>query len=381
MKSILLISLAIFLHSCKPQPEPGQMGEAPPPMPVKVEHAKRLDLEITRAYSGRFAPVERAEVRARVSGFIAEIHYREGQQVEAGDLLVTLDPALFDAAVSAARARIGQAEAALSLATLNEERADRLLQSRSISQEEFDSRKAELARTKADYAFAEAMLREAELERSYTEVTAPISGKIGRREVTVGNYASGGTSTAPVLTTIVPQSPLYFEFEVDERQASALPEEIDAVEIQVTDEKSYSGELVFRDNTLSRSSATLMMRVLVTNEDGDLQPGVFGRVILPVDVRGQKLVVPETALGFEQQRRYAWVIGTEGMPEKRYLEVGELIKGERIVLSGLGVEERIAVSAVQMIRPGFPVEPVSAESISVEPTSAESIPEQEESAH
>lgn len=367
MKIIYLIptafSLAFSLFSCSPDEEKKPAKEFPP-MPVQVMTPQEKNLILTRSYTGRFIPIEQADIRARVSGFITDVLFKEGQFVKKGDVLVKIDPALYEAAQSAMNARLAQAEVALSLAQKNAVRAEKLLETNSISQQDADSRMSNLAGAKADRDLALAQLEEASLNLSYTTVKAPISGVIGKRVITTGNYISGGTSVAPVLASIIPQSPLYFEFEVDERQAQDLKlKPKHPVNIAVSDADDYSteGEVVFQNNELNSSSATLTLRALVPNQDGAMKPGAFGRVQLPISEKATHLTVPETALSFEQTRRYLWVIGEGNIPQKTYVTVGDLIGGDRIVTDGLKGDEKIAISGIQMIRPGMPVAPMPAQ--------------------
>lgn len=370
MKLLLAGCFAALLVACKSQPETQDPEEQP--FPVQVSTPQLETLALTKTYTGRFAAVSRVEVRARVSGYIESIDFTEGSYVEKGDPLFKIDPDLFEAELKAAQAGLEEAAARQSLAERNAERADDLIQKRIISREDFDSRKAEVRRAAANRKLAEARLEQARLNRSYAEITAPISGMVGRRQITEGNYIAGGSPAAPVLTTIVPYDPIYCEFEIDERQVGVFSElylqegaeKEQEVEIALSDEEAFDtkGVIVFGDNELNPSTATLRIRALVQNEGRKIAPGLFARVRVPMSREKEFLTLPETALGFEQARRFVWVVTPENTVTRRYLEVGDKVGDRRIILGGIEPSERIAVSGTQLLRPNLPVEPLPAES-------------------
>lgn len=369
MKLLQSVALCLLLTACG---EDEKKAGKPEPMPLKVASPYTEMIEQKRTFTGRFTAVERVDVRPRVSGYIESIHFTEGQKIEEGELLMRIDPRLFDAEVMRAQAQLSQVRSALELAKENFARAEKLVGKRAISQEEVDIRSAELSRASADIQVAQARLESASLNREFAEIKAPISGIAGRFEVTRGNYVTGGSANSEILTTIVPHSPIYCEFEVDERQVLQFTRmffegktdgrggESPPVEIAVSDseEFSFSGMINFSENELDPSTATLQLRAKVANENKFLTPGLFARVRIPIGDPSEELLVQESALGFDQSKRFAWVLKEDQTMERRYLEVGDLIGSMRIVKGGLTPEDQIAISQIQLIRPGAPVAPI-----------------------
>lgn len=369
MKLLQSVALCLLLTACG---EDEKKAGKPEPMPLKVASPYTEMIEQKRTFTGRFTAVERVDVRPRVSGYIESIHFTEGQKIEEGELLMRIDPRLFDAEVMRAQAQLSQVRSALELAKENFARAEKLVGKRAISQEEVDIRSAELSRASADIQVAQARLESAALNREFAEIKAPISGIAGRFEVTRGNYVTGGSANSEILTTIVPHSPIYCEFEVDERQVLQFTRmffegktdgrggESPPVEIAVSDseEFSFSGMINFSENELDPSTATLQLRAKVANENKFLTPGLFARVRIPIGDPSEELLVQESALGFDQSKRFAWVLKEDQTMERRYLEVGDLIGSMRIVKGGLTPEDQIAISQIQLIRPGAPVAPI-----------------------
>ena len=373
----LLSALTVPFSSCNK--DQGETKAGPPggggPLPLQVAHPIKEKVALQRIFTGRFVPIERVELRARVSGYLEEVGYQEGKMIEKGDLMVRIDPQIFNANVALAEARLAQTETAARLAEQNSQRADDLIEKRAISREEADVRRSELSRAKADVQAAEAQLQIAQLNRSYADISAPISGIVGEALITEGNYVTGGGPTAPVLTTIIPQSPIYCEFDVDERQVLQFTRlyfqgksdgrggEQPEVEIAVSDSDDFAfkGKLTFGDNELDRQTATLKLRATVANEDQFLTPGLFGRVRVTVGEPTEEILVKEKALGFDQSKRFAWVLQPDNGLKKTYVEIGELHGQLRVVKSGLTVDDQIAISKIQLIRPGIKVAPQTGE--------------------
>jgi RND family efflux transporter MFP subunit len=366
-----LFPLAILaLTQCKSDK---QAGGPPPAMPVQVAKPVMKTVALTETYTGRFTPVEEVDLQARVSGYLESVHFTEGQKINKGDLMFRIDPRVFDAAVSRAEAMQKQAVARQGLAQSNFDTAEKLVKQSAVSQEEFNTRESELAQAKADVLAAEANLRSAKLDREFADVHAPISGIAGRFNVTVGNFISGGGAGATLLTTIVPHDPIYCNFEVDERRvlqftrlffegkAGGRDGEQSEVEIAVSDrdEFEFKGTINFAENQLDRQTATLQIRALVKNENKFLTPGLFARVRVPIGEPVERLLVQDAALGFDQDKRFAWIMKADNTVEKRYVETGPLEGMLRIITGGLEEDELIAVSGIQMLRPGMPFAPTT----------------------
>lgn len=360
---------SLLLISCG-ESDSGQQGGPPPAFPVQVANPIQQEVALTETFTGRFIPIEEVDLRARVSGYIESVHFEEGKKVKKGDLMFTIDPRMFDAKLAAAEAGVAQAEARVKLAESNMKRTDKLVKSNAVSGEEADIRRSEFAQAKADLLAAQASADASSLDREYSEVRAPISGIAGKFEVTPGNFISGGTPGSDLLTTIVPHSPIHCVFEVDERQVLQFTRmffqgktdgrggEQPTVEIAVSDsdEFEFTGKIDFADNQLDESTATNRLRAIVENENEFLTPGLFARVRVPIGEPFEAILVRDDALGFDQSKRFAWVVQEDGTVKRKFVEVGNLEGEMRIIKEGLGTGDTIVVSGIQLLRDGMPVE-------------------------
>lgn len=370
MKYLLPLAL-LALTQCKSDKDAA--GGPPPAMPVQVAHPITRTVAITETYTGRFTPIEEVDLQARVSGYLESVHFTEGQKVEKGDLMFRIDPRVFDAALSRAEAVQKQAVARLDLAKSTLGRSERLVSQNAVSKEEVDTREAEFAQAEADLLAAEAGLRTAKLDREFADVHAPISGIAGRFNVTVGNFVTGGMAGATLLTTIVPHDPIYCNFEVDERRVLEFTRmffegksggregEQLKVEIAVSDkdEFEFQGIVDYTENQLDRQTATLQIRAKVENKNEFLTPGLFARVRVPIGEPAERLLVKDAALGFDQDKRFAWVLKEDNTVEKRYVQTGTLDGDLRIITGGLEEDGLIAISGIQLLRPQFPLSPTT----------------------
>lgn len=367
-----LILTALILAGCGRESQSG--GPPSGDFPVQVAKPIVKEITLTDVYTGRFVPVEEVELRARVSGYLESVHFEEGQKVKKGDLMFQIDPRPFDAMVAAADAGVKQAEARLQLAEANRDRVKSLSETGAISKEESDIRKSEVTQAQADLLAAKAQLTAVSLDREFADVEAPISGIADRFEVTPGNFISGGASGATMLTTIVPHDPIHCVFEVDERtileftrmyfenQAPGREGESPVVEIAVSDsdEFEFSGTIDFSENQLDPETATTQLRVLIENENEFLTPGLFARVRTTLGKPFDATLVRDSALGFDQSKRFAWVLQVDGTVKRNFVEVGRLDGEFRIIESGLDPAAMIVVSGIQLLRDGMPVAPTEA---------------------
>ena len=377
MKHLFPIAL-LALTQCKSDEQAA--GGAPPAMPVQAAHPVSKTVALTETYTGRFTPVEEVDLQARVSGYLESVHFTEGQKVEKGDLMFRIDPRVFDAALSRAEAIQKQAVARLGLAKSNFATSEKLVKQSAVSKEEFNTRESELAQAEADVLAAEANLRSARLDREFADIHAPISGIAGRFNVTVGNFISGGSANSTLLTTIVPHNPIHCTFEVDERrvlqftrlffegQTGGRKGKQSEVEIAVSDrdEFEFKGVINFAENQLDRNTATLQIRAKVENKDEFLTPGLFARVRVPIGEPEERLLVRDAALGFDQDKRFAWVIRDGNIIERTYVGTGSLEGGMRVVTGGVTADDLIAVSGIQLLRPGAQVSPTTVPMIPAE---------------
>ncbi len=350
-------------------------AQAPQP---RVTVAKPVAKRITQwdEFSGRFEAVESVDVRPRVSGFIDKIHFKDGQLVEAGDLLFTIDKRPFDIAVESAKAEIQRREAEVKLQISEVERARPLLTSRTLTQRDFEQREANLAIARAQLSSAQAMLREAQLDLEWADVRAPISGRMSDRRVDVGTLVTGGQAGATVLTTTVSIDPIYFVFEGSEAdylhyvrlaRSGARPssrEFENPVRIKLVDETEWTrtGKMDFVDNRLNSRSGTIRARAIVDNKDGFLAPGVFGRLQL-FGGEFDALLVPDKAIVSDQTRKILFVVNKENEIVPKPVELGHLETGLRVVKSGVGPDDNVVINGIAnpAVRPGAKVVPEAGE--------------------
>jgi RND family efflux transporter MFP subunit len=322
-------------------------------------------------FTGRTVANKTIEIRARVTGYIDKINFidSEGRDVESGSVLFEVDPRLYQAEVARAQANLMQAQTRLKRVELDYDRALKTVASRTITQEQFDQVAGDRAEAKAQVEIMKANLDLAKLNLSYTQVTAPISGRVSRRQLDQGNLVRADET---VLATIVSMDPMYAYFELDERTLLRLrraAEEEGAIsthneksvpiKMALADEDGYPHEGVvnYFDNQLDAGTGTLQARAVFDNRNRMLAPGMFVRVRLPIGRPYQALLVPEEALGTDQGQKFVYVVDEQNKAQYRRIEVGKLEHGERVVLSGLSTSDRVIVSGLQRVRPGAPVSP------------------------
>lgn len=327
-------------------------------------------------YSGRFEAVATVEIRARVSGFIEKLHFKDGQTVKAGDPLFTIDKRPYEIAVDAAEADVARNKAQVDLAELQVARGASLIASRTITEQENDSRKSGLAVAKAQLKSAESALRNAQLNLEWTDVTAPIDGRISDRKVDQGNLIQGGQTGATLLATIVSQNPIRFVFEISEADhirytrlflsgaraqsgSSDLP-----VRIRLADETDWTrtGKIDFVDNTLSLRSGTIRTRAVVDNKDLLLTPGIFARIQLYAGDY-DALLIPDSAIISDQARKIVFAVGPGDVVQAKPVTLGPLVDGLRVVRSGLTATDKVVLDGLAnpMVRPGAKIVPQKAE--------------------
>ncbi|HMM76066.1 MAG TPA: efflux RND transporter periplasmic adaptor subunit [Gammaproteobacteria bacterium] len=352
-------------------------GAPPAPPPPTVTVAQPLLKRITEwdEYTGRFVAKQRVEVRARVSGFLDSVHFAEGQLVDAGQLLFVIDQRPFAAQVERARADLARAETQLKLAQLEFERGQRLEKSRAMSRETLEERRAERDSAQAQVAAAQAVLRAAELDLGFTEVRAPMAGRVSDIRIDVGNVISGGTADSTLLTTIVSLDPIELEIEASEsefmrytrldsegRRTSSRNVQ-NPVEARLIDEEGWPhrGRMTFVDNELDPVTGTMLGRATFPNPDHVLLPGMFARARLYGEGEHEAILIPDAAIVADQATKLVMVVKPDKLVEARPVVLGGLYEGLRIVRSGLAAGDRIIVNGVQRARPGQPVTPMTAD--------------------
>lgn len=362
--------LALALAAC----DGGAPRAAPAAPPPQVTVARPVAKTVTEQdeYVGRFVAVDAVEVRARVSGYLSAIHFTDGQFVKQGDLLFTIDRRPFQVALDQARANLAQAKANLAFAAVDLARGRDLVGRNVISQQTFDQRTQAKSVAEANVAAQEAAVKQAALDLEFTELRAPVSGRIGDRRVSVGNLVTGGTTgTTTLLATIQSVDPIRFEFTADEgsylryrRTTESTPDRVNnagkvPVMLKLLDEQIFShpGNMDFVDNAIDTGSGTIRARAVFPNPDGTLTPGMFGRIQVATGPPAEALLVPDAAIGTEQVRKFVLVVDDQSVAQAKYVTLGPVIDGLRVVAAGLQADDRVVVSGLMRARPGAKVTP------------------------
>jgi membrane fusion protein, multidrug efflux system len=367
----LALIAGLLLISCAAGAQGG-----PPAMPVSVSAPIAKRVTQWDEYSGRFEAVATVEIRARVSGFIEKLHFKDGQFVNDGDQLFTIDKRPYEIAVESAQADVARNKAQVELAELQVVRGAALVASRNIPEAENDTRKSNLAVAKAQLKSAEAALRNAQLNLEWTDVTAPLSGRISDRKVDPGNLIQGGQTGATLLATIVSQNPIRFIFDVSESDqlryqrlsmSGARPQADSStipVRIRLSDETDWTrtGKVDFVDNSMSLRSGTIRTRAIVDNKDHLLTPGVFGRIQL-YGGEYDALLIPDSAIVSDQARKIVFVVGNDNVVQARPVTLGQLVDGLRVVRKGLKADDKVVLDGLAnpMVRPGAKIVPQKGE--------------------
>jgi len=365
--------LAVLVSGC------GQKNEfvPPPPPKVTVAHPVVRDVTTYNNFTGKTDSVASVEIRARVQGWLEKIHFADGAVVRKGDLLFTIDPREYEAAVQQAEADLLNAKTALAFAENDLARREKAFAENAISELDLLRSRADRDRALATVAGAEARLEKAKINLSYCEIRSPITGKTSRHRVDIGNLVGAGEPT--LLTTVVQIKPIYAYFNVSERDvarylqiSSSAPKEhtrgsdLDVpVELGVATEEGYphKGTLSFVDNRVDPETGTMQARAVFPNEEILLLPGMFSRIRIPSTVIQDALLVPEIATAQDQQGRYVLVVNEKNVVERRGVEIGSK-EGELVViLKGLGPDDRVVVNGLLNARPGSEV---TAEMTSIE---------------
>jgi membrane fusion protein, multidrug efflux system len=365
----LVAIAASALAGCGQGQQPTQAAPTPPT--VTVANPIKRPIVDHDEYVGRFVAVDSVEVRSRVSGYLDSVHFKDGDTVKQGALLFTIDRRPFQTALEQARANLAQARANLAFTESDLGRAQQLVRDRTIAEQTFDQRVQAKRVAEASVAANEAAVRQAELDLQFTELRAPVGGKIGDRRVSPGNLVTGGTGTTTLLATIVSTDPIRFEFTFDE--ASLLRYErltkqskdgeawgaATPVMLKLIDEKDFAhrGRMDFVDNVIERASGTIRARAVFANADSLFTPGMFARVQVPGSLPYDALLVPEAAIGTEQARKYVLVVGDDNTVKQQYVSLGDVHDDLRVIKSGVSANDRVIVNGLMRARPGGKVTP------------------------
>lgn len=347
--------------------EPSSLPSSSPVAAVEVATVAARDMVDWREYAGRLEAVDWVALRPLVSGTLVGVHFADGALVEAGDLLFTIDPRPYEAAVDQAKAALTAAQALVAYTASDVARAKRLLANNATAKRDVDEKRNAARVAAADLQAAQARLESAQLDLEHTRITAPISGRMSRAEVTEGNVVAAGPAAAP-LATLVSVARMYASFELDEPTflASVSQARMGQARVPVllglTGEAGYprSGELASVDNVLDPASGTIRVRAVFDNPDGSLVPGLFARIKLGSSATRPAILIDEKAIGTDQNKRFVVVVDEHNKTAYREVHLGATQEGQRVVEAGLRAGERIVVNGLQRIRPGDPVRPLPA---------------------
>jgi RND family efflux transporter MFP subunit len=346
-----------------------QAQEAPPAPVVTVAKPLVRDIVEDDEFVGRFEAVDQVSLRSRVGGYLDQVHFQDGTLVKQGDLLFTIDQRPFQAALSQAQAQVDSAKTLVEFAKMQFERAETLSRDGNIPVSTLDDRRREYLAAQAQLNGAEAALENASLNLEFTEIKAPFSGRVDRRLVSPGNLVQADQT---VLTTIVSIDPMDFYFDIDERAYFAYARDarerggvmqegaggIDVV-VRVADrsEAVFKGKLDFAENRLDEATGTMRVRARFDNKDGVLQPGMFGRINVPGSLPHPGVLLPDDAIGADQNRRIVFVVDEAGLVSAKPVRTGPRIDGYRVIREGLTGEETVVVNGLVRVRPGVTVKP------------------------
>ncbi|HEY4761049.1 MAG TPA: efflux RND transporter periplasmic adaptor subunit [Thermoguttaceae bacterium] len=369
------ILAVVFLAAIGCESKPPALAELPPP---EVTVSKPIAQEVTDffpIFTGRTEAVDQVEVRARVSGYIVKIYFQDGQEVKQGDLLVQIDPRPYQAALDLALAEVARSQALLAKAKADLARADKLLPTRTITQEEYDQYAAAKGVAEAQLQASQASVRDAQLNLDFTKVTSPIQGRTSRARITVGNLVQASPTGSAELTTIVSTDPMYVYFDIDEstlflaqqiardKGENARPDHIKdlkyPLEISLANEEGFPhrGILDFADNKVDPSTGTISIRGVFDNSARYLTPGMFTRVRLPASDPHKALLVSESALGTDRDKKFLMVVDKDKVAQYHQVRLGSVQGDLRVIESGIQPDDEIIVNGIQRVRPGMKVTP------------------------
>lgn len=347
----------------------GPAGAQQEPPAVTVARPVVRDIVEDDEFVGRFQAVDQVDVRSRVSGYLDQVHFKDGALVSKGQLLFTIDRRPYQTTYDAARSQVAVASSALDFAKAQFERADELAKSGNLSISTLDDRRRDYLSAQAAHQGATAALQNAALDLEFTEIKAPLSGRIDRRLVSVGNLVQ---TDSTLLTTIVSTDPIDFYFDIDERIYLAYASDARErggvlqdggsrldVKVRIADrvETSFEGTLDFAENRIDSATGTMRTRARFANPDGVLQPGMFGRINVPGSLPYKGILVPDEALGSDQERRIVLVVDAAGTVAAKSVRTGPRIDGYRVIREGLSGDETIIVNGLMRVRPGMTVKP------------------------
>lgn len=382
VRTFMLGSIAALVLAACGNPEAASQAQAPAAPQVSVAQVVYERITEWDEFTGRLQAPQTVNLVPRVSGYIEQVHFSEGSLVRQGDLLVQIDPRPFAAEVARLQAELQSAKSAAVLAENDYQRAEKLSSQRAISAEVLDSRLSRKQQTAAAVASVKAALERAELDLSYTRITAPISGRVSYAQVTSGNYVNAGQSQ---LTSLVSTEKMYAYFDVDEqsylkyarlteagKRADTRDAAANPVYMALADDVNYShiGSIDFVDNSVNQATGTIRVRASFANTDNRLLPGLFARIKLVASASYDGVLIDEKAVGTDLNNKYVLVVNADNQLEYRAVTLGEKVNGLRIVREGLSAQDRIVVNGLQRVMPNMQIEPKQVEMASAEQLTA-----------
>lgn len=376
---VLIAAFSAFLfqqnHTAQANP-PEAAGAAPPPMPVKVAVIEKNPLRIWTSYSGRMEAVDYVELRPEVSGRIDEIKFEDGQIINKGDVLFVIDPRPYEASVKEAEAAVNSAKNQQSLALKELNRAEELVKSGAVSKRVLDERDNTAVISKNSIEAAKAQLAKAQIDLDHAYIKSPITGRISRAEITVGNVVEAGPG-APVLTTIVSTEGIYADFEVDEQgyfsnihQQAANREDESKIPVKLTlngnAKNVYEGYIKSFDNRINSSSGTIRARAYFDNADASLIPGMYASVSMGSPSTEEAILLTDQAISTDQDRKFVYVVGNDNKVAYREIKLGASVDGQHVITEGLKPGEKVIIDGIMKIRPDMLVAPEVVKTAKVE---------------
>ena len=361
---VFLIGATFLLAGCKSEATP-----APSAPQVTVATAVQKPVVDWDEFTGRLEAVQSVEVRPRVTGYIESVNFKEGSAVKKGDLLFVIDSRPYRADLDKSEADLARAKARAELTTNDVARGEKLLGGHALSREEYERRVNESRGAAADVRAAQASVDAARLNFEFTRVIAPISGRVGKAEITAGNLVTGGAGNATLLTTVVSVDPIYVSFEGDEQaylkysdmartgERSSSRDSRNPVQMGLANESDYphNGYMTFVDNQVNPRTGTIRGRAVFDNKDGYLTPGLFARIKLMGSGQRSAVLVDDRAVGTDQSQKFVYVVDAANAVAYRSVKIGRMVDGLRIVTEGIAVGEKVIVNGLQRVRPGMTV--------------------------
>jgi len=367
--ALVLVAQALLLAGCGEGP---RTASTPPPPTVTVAKPTQRNIVDYDEYVGRFVAVDAVEVRARVSGYLEAVHFKDGQLVKEGELLFTIDKRPFQNALDQAKANLALARSNLVYTEADLARGKQLVRDKTITDQVFEQRAQAKRNADASVLANEALVRQAELDLQFTELRAPVAGRIGDRRVSPGNLVTGGLAgNTSLLATIVSIDPIRFEVTFDEasylryERASASGREVTGrdgsviVALKLIDEGNFEhrGYMDFVDNVIDKATGTIRGRAVFGNEKGVFTPGMFARIRVPGSPAYPALLIADSAIASEQARKYVLVVDADDTAQQRYVTTGQVVDGLRVIKDGLKSDDRVIVNGLMRARPGAKVKP------------------------